>query len=57
VKLSTEDTDKPVLDNTALKVQALSEGGYEVTLGFTDKTSGIDTVEVTLPDASMKTLK
>ena len=57
VKLTKDDTDKPTLDNTAIKVTALSEGGYEVQLGFTDKTSGIDSVNVVLPDSSSKNLK
>lgn len=56
VKLTIADTDKPVLDNTATKVVALGTGWYEITLGFTDPTSGIDTVLVTLPDNSSKTL-
>lgn len=56
VKLTKEDTDKPVLDNTAIKVVGI-EGGYEMTLGFTDKTSGVDNVVVTLPDSSKKTLQ
>lgn len=56
VKIVAEDTDKPVFDNTTTKVVGV-EWGYEVTLGFTDKTSGVDSVVVTLPDSSTKTLQ
>ena len=57
VKLTKEDSDKPVLDNTATKVTLLGSGWYEVTLWFTDPTSGIDSVIVNLPDSTKKTLK
>lgn len=56
VKIATEDTDKPTLDNTTTKVKTV-EGGYEVTLGFVDKTSGVVSVDVTLPDGTSKSLK
>ena len=57
VKVTKDDTDKPVFDNTAVKVVPAESGGYEVTLWFTDATSGVESVSVTLPDSSVKNLK
>lgn len=56
VKRVQTDTDQPSLDNTATKIVS-TESWYEVTLGFTDKTSGVESVSVTLPDGSQKNLQ
>jgi len=51
------DTDKPTLDLSSIKVIPLEAGWYSVSFGLLDKTSGIGTTVVKLPDGTKQTLK
>ena len=53
----TTDTDKPTLDLSSVKVIPLEEGWYNVSFGLLDKTSGIWTTVIKLPDATKQTFK
>jgi hypothetical protein len=57
VMVWTTDTDKPTLDLSSVKVVVLEAGWYSVSFGLLDKTSGIGSTVVKLPDGTKQTLK
>lgn len=57
VVVSDTDTDKPTLDNSSIKVINQGTWWYAVSFSFIDKTSGVSSSIVKLPDTTKKTFK
>jgi hypothetical protein len=57
INIWTSDTDKPTLDLSTLKVSPVEAGGYSVSFGVLDKTSGVGSTVIKLPDGTKQTYK
>jgi len=53
----TTDTDKPTLDLSTIKVSPIEAGWYSVSFTFLDKTSGVSSSLIKLPDGTKQNFK